>query len=130
MACTVTAAGGYRTGGAGPLRESARLLEKHRLVTVTGPGGIGKTRLASEVARRVTARFADGVWLAELASVPDAAQVPLAVGAALGVQEQQGVPAVEALARALARQQLLLVVDNCEHVVEAAAQLCAGLLEV
>jgi predicted ATPase/DNA-binding CsgD family transcriptional regulator len=117
-------------GRAGPVREIAWLLEKHRLVTVTGPGGIGKTRLASEVARRVTARFADGVWLAELASVPDPAQVPLAVAAALGVQEQQGVPAVEALARALARQQLLLVVDNCEHVVEAAARLCAGLLEV
>jgi predicted ATPase/DNA-binding CsgD family transcriptional regulator len=111
-----------------PVREVAGLLERHRLVTVTGPGGVGKTRLAGEVARQVAGRFADGVWLAELAPVADPAQVPLAIAAALGVPEQQGVPAAEALARALAQQQLLLVVDNCEHVVEAAARLCASLL--
>ena len=97
-------------------------------MTVTGPGGAGKTRLAGEVAGQVAGRFADGVWLAELAPVRDPAQVPAAVAAALGVREQPGMPAAEALARVLARQQLLLVLDNCEHVIGAAAALCAGLL--
>ena len=117
-------------GRAGPAREVAGLLEEHRLVTVTGPGGVGKTRLAGQVARAVAGRFADGAWLAELAPVQDPAQVPAVVAAALGVREQPGVPAAEVLARVLARQQLLLVLDNCEHVIGAAAQLCAGLLAV
>ncbi len=108
--------------------EVAGLLEEYRLVTVTGPGGSGKTRLAGQVARRVADRFADGAWLAELAPVGDPAQVASAVAAALGVREQPRVPAEETLARVLAGQQLLLVLDNCEHLVGAAAQLCAGLL--
>ena len=115
-------------GRAGPVREVAGLLDRDRLVTVTGPGGAGKTRLAGEVARQVAGRFADGVWLAELAPVRDPALVPAVVAAALGVREQPGLPAAEALARVLARQQLLLVLDNCEHVIGAAAELCAGLL--
>ena len=115
-------------GRDGPLREVAGLLAEHRLVTVTGPGGAGKTRLAGQVARAVAGRFADGAWLAELAPVRDAAQVPAVVAAVLGVREQPGVPAGEAVARVLARQQLLLVLDNCEHVIGAAAELCAGLL--
>ena len=89
---------------------------------------MGKTRLAGEVARQVAARFADGAWLAELAPVQDEAQVAAVVAAALGVREQPGVPAAEAVARVLARQQVLLVLDNCEHVIGAAAELCAGLL--
>jgi predicted ATPase/DNA-binding CsgD family transcriptional regulator len=97
-------------------------------VTVTGPGGAGKTRLAGEVARRVAGRFADGAWLAELAPVQDPAQVPAVVAAALGVRELPGTSPVEVVARVLARQQLLLVLDNCEHVIGAAAELCAGLL--
>src|SRR5262245_51195408 len=115
-------------GRDGPLREVAGLLEHHRLVTVTGPGGSGKTRLAGQVARRAAGKFADGAWLVELAPVQDPAQVAAAVAAALGVREQPGVPAAEAVARVLARQQLLLVLDNCEHVIGAAAELCAGLL--
>ena len=115
-------------GRAGPVREVAGLLDRNRLVTVTGPGGAGKTRLAGEVARQVAGRFADGAWLAELAPVRDPALVPAVVAAALGVREQPGVPAAGALARVLARQQLLLVLDNCEHVIGAAAELCAGLL--
>ena len=91
-------------------------------MTVTGPGGAGKTRLAGQVARQVAGRFADGAWLAELAPVRDPAQVPAVVAAALGVREQPGVPAAEVLARVLARQQLLLVLDNCEHVIGAAAR--------
>ena len=134
---TVTAAGGVhgfpamRTsfiGRAGPVRELAVLLEQSRLVTVTGPGGSGKTRLAGEVARRVAARFADGVWLVELAPVHDPEQVPAVVAAALGVREQPGAPVAGTLARVLARQQLLLVLDNCEHVIDAAAGLCAELV--
>ena len=115
-------------GRAGALREVAGLLEEYRLVTVTGPGGSGKTRLAGELARQVAGRFADGVWLAELAAVRDPAQVAATVAAALGVREQPGVPTAEELARGLARRQLLLALDNCEHVIGAAAQLCAGLL--
>ena len=115
-------------GRDGPAGEVAGLLAECRLVTVTGPGGSGKTRLAGVVAGRVAAGFADGAWLAELAPVTDPAQVPSVVAAALGVREQPGVPAAEVLARALARRQLLLVLDNCEHVIAAAAGLCAGLL--
>ncbi len=115
-------------GRADAVCEVAGLLDQYRLVTITGPGGAGKTRLAGEVARRVAARFADGAWLAELAPVRDPAHVPVAVAAALGVREQPGIPLADALARALGRQQLLLVLDNCEHVIGAAGQLCAGLL--
>ena len=116
-------------GRAAAVREVAGLLEERRLVTVTGPGGVGKTRLAGAAAGRAAARFADGVWLAELAPVRDPAHVPSAVAVALGVREQPGVPAAEAVARVLARRQLLLVLDNCEHVIGAAAELCAGLLQ-
>jgi predicted ATPase/class 3 adenylate cyclase/DNA-binding CsgD family transcriptional regulator len=115
-------------GRAAQVEEVAGLLERHRLVTVTGPGGSGKTRLAAEVARRVAGRFADGAWLAELAQVADPAQVAPVVAAALRIRDQPGVLAAGAVARVLARQQLLLVLDNCEHVIDAAADLCAGLL--
>ena len=111
-----------------PVREVAGLLKEHRLVTVTGSGGAGKTRLAGQLAQRAAARFADGVWLAELAPVGDPAQVPAVVAAALGVRDQPGVPTAEVVSRVLARQQLLLVLDNCEHVIDAAAQLCSRLL--
>ena len=111
------------------VREVAGLLERYRLVTVTGPGGVGKTRLAGAVAGRVAAWFADGAWLAGLAPVRDPAWVPAAVAVALGVREQPGVPVAEALMRVLARRQLLVVLDNCEHVIGAGAELCAGLLQ-
>ena len=77
-------------GRAGPVREVAGLLDRNRLVTVTGPGGVGKTRLAGQVANQVAGRFADGVWLAELALVRDPALVPAVVAGALGVREQPG----------------------------------------
>ena len=103
--------------------EVAGLLEEYRLVTVTEPGGAGKTRLAGEVAREVAGRFGDGVWLAELAAVRDPAQVAAVVAAALGVRDLPGAAVAEALAQVLARQQLLLMLDNCEHVIGAAAAL-------
>jgi len=115
-------------GRAAVVDEIAGQLGQYRLVTVTGPGGAGKTRLAGEVARQVACRFADGVWLAELAAVQDPAQVPAAVAAALGIRELPAVAAADALAHALARRQLLLVLDNCEQVIGAAAELCGRLL--
>jgi predicted ATPase/DNA-binding CsgD family transcriptional regulator len=115
-------------GRAAAVGEVAGLLGEGRLVTVTGPGGVGKTRLAGEVARAVAGRFADGVWLAELAAVADPARVASVVAVTLGVREQPGVPAADALAQVLARRQLLLVLDNCEHVIAAAAELCTALV--
>ena len=115
-------------GRSGVVDEIAAQLGQYRLVTVTGPGGSGKTRLAGEVAGQVARRFADGVWLAELAAVRDPAQVAAAVAAALGIRELPSVAAADALGRALARRQLLLVLDNCEQVIGAAAELCGRLL--
>jgi predicted ATPase len=115
-------------GRAEAVAEVADRLTRHRLVTLTGPGGAGKTRLAGQVASQAGARFADGVWLAELAAVTDPAQVAAAVGAALGIRHLPAEAAADALARAVARRQLLLVLDNCEHVIGAAAELCARLL--
>jgi predicted ATPase/DNA-binding CsgD family transcriptional regulator len=115
-------------GRAGVVDEVASLLGQYRLVTVIGPGGSGKTRLAGEVVRQVAGRFADGVWLAELAAVRDPAQVAAAVATALGIRELPAVAAPDALAHALARRQLLLVLDNCEQVIDAAAELCGRLL--
>jgi predicted ATPase len=115
-------------GRAGELDEVAGLIGEHRMVTVTGPGGVGKTRLAGEVARRVAGRFADGVWLVELAAVSDPALVPAAVAAALQVHQPPGTSLVEALTEVLARRQLLLVLDNCEHVAASAAELWGALL--
>jgi predicted ATPase/class 3 adenylate cyclase/DNA-binding CsgD family transcriptional regulator len=110
------------------LHEVAELLVRYRMVTVTGPGGMGKTRLAGEVAQRVADRFADGVWLAELAGVGDPGLVPAAVAVALGIQHSGGGPVLEALAEVLAARQVLLVLDNCEHLIDAVAGLCATLL--
>jgi predicted ATPase len=115
-------------GRAPAVDEIADQLGQDRLVTVTGPGGAGKTRLAAEVAKQVVGRFADGVWLAELAAVQDPLQVPAAVATALGIRDLPSIAAADALARALARRQLLLVLDNCEHVIGAAAELCGRLL--
>ena len=115
-------------GRADAVDEVAALLGEFRLVTVTGPGGVGKTRLAGEVTRRVAGQFADGAWLVELAAVQEPALVPAAVAAVLGVRQLPGRPVAESLAAVLAGQQLLLVLDNCEHVVGAAAELCGALL--
>jgi predicted ATPase/DNA-binding CsgD family transcriptional regulator len=117
-------------GRAGAADDVARLLDDYRLVTVTGPGGVGKTRLAAEVAERAISRFADGVWLVELATVLDRAQVAAGIAAVLGVRERPGVTVTDSLAEMLARQQMLLVLDNCEHLAGAVAELCAELLPV
>jgi predicted ATPase/DNA-binding CsgD family transcriptional regulator len=106
----------------------AGLLDRYRLVTVTGPGGVGKTRLADEVLRQVAGRFADGAAIVELAAVSEPALVNATVATALDVHQAAGMSIVDALAERLSRQQLLLVVDNCEHVLDAAAELCEALL--
>jgi predicted ATPase/DNA-binding CsgD family transcriptional regulator len=108
--------------------EVAALLGEYRLVTVTGPGGMGKTRLAGEVARAVAPRFADGAWLVELAAIRDPGQVAAAVAARLGVPKDPGRSITEALVTVLGRQQVLLVLDNCEHMLAAVAELCRALL--
>ena len=115
-------------GRAAVVDEVAGQLGQYRLVTVTGPGGAGKTRLAGEVARQVAGRFADGVWLAELGAVRDPAQVGAVVATALGIRALSSVASADALAHALARRQLLLVLDNCEHVIGAVAELCGRML--
>ncbi len=115
-------------GRASAVDEVCGLLDSRRLVTVTGPGGVGKTRLAAEVARQVAGRFADGACLVELAAVQESALVPAAVTAALGIPQAPGLSAAESLAVALARQRVLLVLDNCEHIIAAAADLCEMLL--
>jgi predicted ATPase/DNA-binding CsgD family transcriptional regulator len=116
------------TGRADDVVKLIGLLESYSLVTVTGPGGVGKTRLAAEVARRVEDRFPDGVWFAELGAVADATQVLTEVTSAFGVRQDPGRPPLEVLAEVLAPRRLLLIIDNCEHVLPAVASLCRALL--
>ena len=98
------------------------------LVTVTGPGGVGKTRLAVQVARAVAGEFPDGVHFVDLGSVTDPSRVTAEVAATLGIQQVPGAAPGETLAAALAPQRLLLMLDNCEQVAAAVAGLCAELL--
>ncbi|MDE2504266.1 MAG: tetratricopeptide repeat protein, partial [Burkholderiales bacterium] len=119
---------GALIGREGPLAQLDDLLRQSRLVTLTGPGGSGKTRLALHEARRRAARHADGAWFVELAALPAGADVALAVAAALGVAESTGEAVEAALVRHLAARDLLLVLDNCEHLVAGAAALGARLL--
>jgi predicted ATPase/DNA-binding winged helix-turn-helix (wHTH) protein len=114
-------------GRATALAAAADLLAAQRIVTLTGPGGIGKTRLGLEVARQLLPDFPDGVWLAELASLSDADLVADAVAAALGLDLAGGVASPDRVARALGPKQLLLVLDNCEHVIERAARVAEAL---
>src|ERR1700752_144383 len=103
-------------------------LRAHRLVTLTGVGGVGKTRLATEVAARLGDEFPDGVWFFELAAVTDPAAVPDAVAAGLGIIQQPGKSVSEAVAAALEGRVRLLVFDNCEHVVDSVADLVEAIL--
>jgi predicted ATPase/DNA-binding CsgD family transcriptional regulator len=105
------------------------LLGRHRLVTVTGPGGVGKTRLALEVAGSLLDRFQEGVRSVELAQIDDPAGVPGAVAEAFAVRAQPGHTITESLAAVIGGRHTLIVLDNCEHVIEGAAALCSTLLQ-
>src|SRR5579885_3179113 len=108
--------------------ELKRLLPQTRLLTLTGCGGCGKTRLALRVAADLVPSFPDGVWLVECAPLADSALVPRAVAAVLGVRGTAGQPLLATLAVALASRRLLLVLDNCEHLIGACARLAETLL--
>jgi predicted ATPase len=103
-------------------------LRAHRLVTLTGVGGVGKTRLASEVAAHLADEFPDGVWFFELAAVTDPGAVPDAAAAVLGITQQPGKSVTESVAGALEGRLRLLVFDNCEHILDAAADLIEAVL--
>jgi predicted ATPase/DNA-binding NarL/FixJ family response regulator len=110
------------------LAEVGRLLGATRLLTLTGAGGSGKTRLALRAAAGQRGRFPDGVRVVELAALAEPLLVPAAVAAALGVPETRGEPPLEPLLRALDARRLLLVLDNCEHLLDACAQLVEAVL--
>jgi len=110
------------------LAEVARLLERGRLVTLIGTGGTGKTRLMLEVAGRIAQRFEDGVWLAELAPLGDPGEIGPEVARALGVSELPGRPAVDVVADFVASKELLLVLDNAEHLIDGVARFAERLL--
>ncbi len=105
----------------------ARLAE-NRLVTLTGPGGIGKTRLSIQTGRALLPMYEQGVWLVELAPLADPALVLQTVATVLGVSEQQDRPWLMTLTDSLRQKSLLLVLDNCEHLIDACAQLAEHLL--
>ncbi|MEA2770816.1 MAG: hypothetical protein QOD93_3778, partial [Acetobacteraceae bacterium] len=110
------------------LDEIGGLIAAHRLVTLAGAGGIGKTRLGIEVARHLLPRFADGVWVAELAPLSDPGLVAITVATALGIEIPGGSVSVACVANALGSKQLVLVLDSCEHVIDTAAQMAEALL--
>src|ERR1700675_4372518 len=110
------------------LDEILDISASHRLVTLTGAGGIGKTRLGFEAARCLLPRFADGVWAIELAPLFDPELVPVAVATALGLEMASGTASPVSVATVLRSKQLMLVLDNCEHVVDAAARMAESLL--
>jgi predicted ATPase/DNA-binding SARP family transcriptional activator len=111
------------------LVEVKRALAMTGLLTLTGAGGSGKTRLALEVARDLVGAYPDGVWLVELAPLSERKLVPQAVAGVLGVREQPGQPLTDTLVEALRTKTMLLVLDSCEHLVETAARLVALLLD-
>jgi predicted ATPase len=106
----------------------AGLVRGQRLVTLTGVGGVGKTRLALEVAAWVAEDFSDGVWLVELAAIGDPAAVPDVVASTLGITAQADLSVTQSIADALVGRRLLVVLDNCEHVLGAAADLVEAIL--
>ncbi len=112
-------------GRKGELVEVQKLLRTTCLLTLTGSGGCGKTRLALEVASRVLENYQDGVWLVELGSLTDQARLPQSVASALGVREQREYSITDMLLNYLRSKHMLVILDNCEHLIQS----CAGLVE-
>jgi len=110
------------------IEEVKHLLSSTRLLTLTGSGGIGKTRLAIQASNDLIKSYKDGVWWVELAPLMDEALVPQAVAQVLGVRQSPGQPLTESVRSFLREKQLLLVLDNCEHLMAACAQLAEDLL--
>ncbi len=110
------------------LAEVRSLLGRTRLLTLTGMGGLGKTRLSLQAAAEEMDAYPDGVWLAELAPVHDPRHVALAVASAMGVKEEAGRPVAEALERHVRERRLLVILDNCEHLLDECAALARRLL--
>jgi non-specific serine/threonine protein kinase len=104
------------------IAEGRRCLASARLLTLTGSGGCGKTRLAIELAESIRSEFPDGTWLVEFASISDPTLVPQTIAAALAVREQPERPIIETLSETLAPRKVLVVLDNCEHLLESAAR--------
>jgi len=117
-------------GRAAAAQRVHNLVSAHRLVTLTGPGGIGKTTLAVKVARRLLGDFPDGVWLVELASLSDPQLVPSAIAGVLGLRLGPDINSTEAIARAIGGRKLLLILDNCEHVIDPAAGMAETLVRL
>jgi predicted ATPase/class 3 adenylate cyclase/tetratricopeptide (TPR) repeat protein len=111
------------------IAEVKQLLLAHRFITLTGPGGTGKTRLSLQIGAELLELFPDGVWLTELVSIADPALVPQTVAAVLGVREASSRPILDVVASFLRGKDLLLILDNCEHLVEACARLVTTLLQ-
>ena len=110
------------------MREIRALLAANRLVTLQAMGGIGKSRLSVQLAAEVLDEYVDGVWLVELAALSDPREVTQAVASVLGVKEEASLPLADALLRFVAERQLLLILDNCEHLIRACADLAKQLL--
>jgi predicted ATPase/class 3 adenylate cyclase len=108
--------------------EVAALLRTSRLVTLTGTGGLGKTRLSLQIGADLLGEYSDGVWIVELAPLTDPRLVPQAIASVLGVREEPGRPVSDALLRFVSDRRLLLILDNCEHLVQACAELAETLL--
>jgi predicted ATPase len=110
------------------LAEVVTLLRAARLVTLSGVGGVGKTRLALQVAAEIAADYSDGAWLVELAAVGDPDAIGHAVAGALGIAQHSGRTIAQSLVAALSRRRLLLVLDNCEHLIDAVAGLAKDII--
>ena len=106
-----------------------RLINKHRLVTLTGPGGVGKTRLSTKMGEQVLGDYPDGVWLVELAPILDHLLVPRTTAIAIGLRDEPQRPVIDMLSDYLREKQMLIILDNCEHLMDACAQLADTLLK-
>jgi predicted ATPase/class 3 adenylate cyclase len=115
-------------GRGGEIAEVRQLLAEHQLVTLTGDGGAGKTRLAIEVAGQEVAEFDDGVWYVDLAPITHPDLVPVTVARAFGLTDQPGRVALDTVLRSIGNRRVLVVLDNCEHLSDACATLAAALL--